>query len=100
MIHPTPYSTKPKVFIDPLFPLRNWINNLEVASRKAAHLICQVIPCCCPFERDITIMGRTLFHVPALCKLNPLYDEFVMLRLKALSYLTDICNEDVTHYIC
>jgi hypothetical protein len=82
-----------------LNPLRRWVDQLEVANRRFAHLVCRVIPCCCPFERDISLFGRTV-HIPALCKLNPLYDEFVGLRFRALTYLTDVCGEDVTRYIC
>ncbi|NJL49436.1 MAG: nitrogenase [Leptolyngbyaceae cyanobacterium SM2_5_2] len=83
----------------PLTPLRSWFDHLEVSNRRFAHLVCQVIPCCCPFERDVSLLGHTL-HIPPLCKLNPLYDEFVGLRFRALAYLTDVCNEDVTRYIC
>ena len=37
-------------------------------------------------------------HIPPLCHLNPFYNEFVMLRFRALSYLSDVCGEDVTRY--
>jgi hypothetical protein len=84
---------------DILFPLRRWVDGLQVGDRQIAHLICQVIPCCCPFERDIKFLGHT-HHIPPLCKLNPLYDEFVGLRFRALSYLADVCLEDITKYIC
>lgn len=82
-----------------LNPLRSWVDKIQVKNSRIAHLICQVIPCCCPFERKINLFGRTL-HIPPLCKLNPLYDNFVGLRFRALSYLTDECGEDVTKYIC
>jgi hypothetical protein len=81
-------------------PLRKLLNGIEVKNYRLAHLICQLIPCCCPFERHINLFGRTLFHIPALCKLNPLYNEVVGLRFRALSYLADECGEDVTQYIC
>jgi hypothetical protein len=84
---------------DILRPFRHWVNQLEVTNRQFAHWICRVIPCCCPFERDISLLGHTL-HVPALCKLNPLYNELVGLRFRALAYLSDVCHEDVTRYIC
>ena len=84
---------------DLLSPLRQWVNQIQICDRPTAHLICQVIPCCCPFERDIKLFGRT-FHIPALCKLNPLYNEFVGLRFRSLSCLCDECGEDVTKYIC
>ncbi len=100
MTNPTSYSTQPRFFFDLLYPLRIWLDNLDVKNAQLAHFICRLIPCSCPFERDITIFGRTLFHIPPLCKLNPLYQEFIGLRLKALSYLTDVCLENIEHYIC
>jgi len=33
-----------------------------------------------------------------MCKLNPLYEEVVALRFRALCYLADECGEDVTCY--
>ncbi|MFB2939295.1 Mo-dependent nitrogenase C-terminal domain-containing protein [Aerosakkonemataceae cyanobacterium BLCC-F154] len=94
--HPIPRG---RPGFDILFPLRRWVDSLRVSDRKLAHLLCTLIPCCCPFERDVTLFDRT-FHIPPLCKLNPLYYEFVALRLRALSYLADDCGEDVTKYIC
>lgn len=97
--HHHPIATQSQGF-DIFSPLRRWLDAVEVKNARFAHLICQVIPCCCPFERDITLFGRTLFRIPALCKLNPLYNEFVSLRFRALSYLADECNQDITAYIC
>ena len=71
-----------------------------ITSPRQAHLICQLIPCDCPFERDIILFGRKLIHIPPLCKLNPLYLECVSLRVRALTYLAEDCREDVTPYIC
>jgi hypothetical protein len=82
-----------------LYPLRRLVDRIPVKNSRFAHFICQLIPCCCPFERDINLFGRT-YHIPSLCKLNPLYEEFVCLRFRALSYLADECGEDVTKYIC
>jgi hypothetical protein len=80
-------------------PLRNFVDGIPVKNYHLAHLLCRVIPCCCPFERDMNFFGRT-FHIPPLCKFNPLYDQFVGLRHRALSYLADDCGEDITKYIC
>lgn len=82
----------------PLKPLRQWLDHLQVNDRQLAHRLCQLIPAQCPFERDIQLFGKTLFHIPPLCKLNPLYDELVYLRFRALSYLADDCGEDVSAY--
>jgi hypothetical protein len=79
-------------------PLRTWFEALEIKNSKIAHLICRLIPSQCPFEQDIQLFGRTLFHIPALCKLNPFYEQFVMLRFRALSFLVDQCGEDVSQY--
>ncbi len=82
-----------------LQPLGNFVDNVQIKNSHLAHIICRIIPCCCPFERDIYLLGLTV-HIPALCKLNPLYNEFVSLRFRALSYLADVCGEDISKYIC
>ena len=84
--------------IDILKPVRYWIDQVQVANPRTAHIICRVIPSHCPFERDIALFGTTI-HIPALCRINPVYDEVVSLRLRALTYLTDDCGEDVADYI-
>lgn len=84
--------------VDVLAPLRAGINRIDVRRPDRAHFICRTIPTQCPFERDITLFGKRLFHIPPLCKLNPLYDEVVALRFRALCYLADECGEDVTPY--
>ncbi len=89
-----------KWHFDPLWPLRQWLESIEIKNAKLAHLICQLIPCTCPFERDLVLFGRKLWHIPPLCKLNPLYNECVSLRFRALAYLSDDCGIDVTDYIC
>jgi hypothetical protein len=77
-------------------PVRHWLNSIEVHNPKLAHLLCKIIPAQCPFERDISLFGRKLLHIPPMCKLNPFYDEIVGLRFKALCYLVDECHEDIT----
>ncbi len=83
---------------DLLHPVRKWLENVEIHSPKLAHLLCRAIPAQCPFERDIKLFGRRLFHIPPMCKLNPVYEQVVTLRFKALCYLADECGEDVTAY--
>lgn len=80
-------------------PLRQWLNGIEFHRPWVARLICRLIPCKCPFERDVTVLNRT-YHIPALCQINPLYNEVVSLRFRALSYLADCCGEDVTSFVC
>ncbi len=84
--------------IHPLEPMRHWLDGMEVHDPKVAKFLCRLIPPQCPFERDITLFGRKIVHIPPLCKLNPLYDQLVGLRFRALTYLADECKEDITPY--
>ncbi|MGB7440578.1 MAG: Mo-dependent nitrogenase C-terminal domain-containing protein [Coleofasciculaceae cyanobacterium] len=84
--------------LDPFQPVRQWLDKLEVHSPKLAHLICQMIPSQCPFEREVKLFHRTLLRIPPMCKLNPLYEEVVALRFRALCYLADECGEDISAY--
>lgn len=83
---------------DPYRPIRQWLNQFEINNNAIAHSICRLIPAQCPFERKIQLMGRTLLYIPPLCKLNPVYEEVVSLRFRALCYLADQCGEDIQHY--
>lgn len=84
--------------IDVFSPLRKWLDNIEVRDSSVAHRICQSIPSQCPFEREIKLFGRTLLSIPPMCKLNPLYNEVISLRFRAICYLADVCGEDVSIY--
>lgn len=81
-----------------LAPLRQKLDNLPVRDARFAHFLAKSIPSQCPFERDINLFGKTLFHIPPLCKLNPFYEEVVGLRFRALCYLADDCGEDISQY--
>jgi hypothetical protein len=81
-----------------LSPIRQYLESIEVNNREFSHLLCKLIPAQCPFERDVVVFGRKLFHIPPMCKLNPFYEEVVGLRFKALCYLADVCGEDVSTY--
>lgn len=89
---PTDRSSK----IDPLKPAREWLDQLEVHDPRLARFVCKLIPSQCPFERDVVLFKKKLMHIPPMCKINPLYDQLVGLRFRALSYLADDCGEDVT----
>jgi Mo-dependent nitrogenase C-terminus len=84
--------------IDPLLPVREWLDGLEIHDPRLARLLCKFIPAQCPFERDLMLFGHKIVHIPPMCKLNPLYDQTVGLRFRALSYLADECGEDVSAY--
>ncbi len=87
-----------KVHFNFLQPLRQWLDGIEVQTPRLAHFLAKAIPAQCPFERDITFFGRKVAHIPPLCKLNPLYEELVGLRFRALCYLVDQCGEDIQAY--
>ncbi|MDB9516981.1 Mo-dependent nitrogenase C-terminal domain-containing protein [Roseofilum reptotaenium CS-1145] len=81
-----------------LHPLRRWLNRLEIRDENIAHFLCRLIPVQCPFARDLYLFGRKIGHIPPLCKLNPLYEEVVGLRFRALCYLADECGQDIRIY--
>ena len=83
---------------DVLRPVRDWLDAWEIHDPRVARFLCKMIPAQCPFERDIKLFGHKLVHIQPLCKLNPLYDQLVGLRFRALSYLADECKEDVSAY--
>ena len=95
----TPPDKKSKKGVDVLHPVKDWLEGMNVKDPRLAKFVCKVIPPQCPFERDINLFGRTVAHIPPLCKLNPLYEQFTMLRFRSLSYLADECGEDVTKYV-
>jgi len=84
--------------LDPLKPMREWLDQFEVHDPRLARFLCKMIPPQCPFERDVKLFGQKVVHIPPMCKLNPLYDQLVGLRFRALTYLADDCQEDVTKY--
>ncbi len=94
----TPITPPTQTEIDVLHPVRDWLDKLEIQDPKVAQFLCKMIPPQCPFERDVKLFGHKLVHIPPLCKLNPLYEQLVGLRFRALSYLADDCGEDVSEY--
>jgi CRP-like cAMP-binding protein len=84
---------------DLLLPVRQWLDSVDVHSPHTAKFLCKLIPPQCPFERDIVLFGHKIVHIPPMCKLNPFYEQVVGLRFRALSYLADVCHEDITPYI-
>ena len=88
-----------KAGVDVLHPVKDWLDDMEIKDPRLARFMCKMIPSQCPFERDINLFGRTIAHIPPLCKLNPLYEQLVGLRFRSLSYLADDCGEDISEYI-
>lgn len=66
--------------------LRNWLNSIELHNKLHAKLLCWLIPATCPFARDLKL-GNAVWHVPPLCKINPVYEQLIALRFRALVYL-------------
>lgn len=84
--------------VDLLSPIRQWLDSIEIKDSAFAHRICKSIPSQCPFEREVKILNRTLIKIPPMCKLNPLYNEVIALRFRAICYLADTCGEDISAY--
>ena len=80
-----------------LEPVKEWLDRMDIQDSRLANLICKVVPAQCPFERDVVLFGRKIMHIPAMCEINPLYDQLVGLRFRSLSYLADK-GEDVSKY--
>ncbi|WP_375480324.1 Mo-dependent nitrogenase C-terminal domain-containing protein [uncultured Nostoc sp.] len=78
--------------------IRSQLESVEIHNSNLARLLCKIIPSHCPFERTVTVLGRTIFQIPPLCKLNPLYEQLVSLRFKCLLYLVNECGEDARKY--
>jgi hypothetical protein len=91
-------SNQPSLESHPLDLIRHWLDSIEVHNPKVARLFCKIIPAQCPFERNVRLFNHVIFHIPPLCHLNPLYEQLVGLRFRSLSYLADVCGEDITPY--
>lgn len=91
-------ASQPSELPSPLRSIKDWLDQVDIHDSRLARFLCRTIPAQCPFERDVNILGRKIAHIPPLCKLNPLYEQLVGLRFRALSYLADECHEDVTPY--
>lgn len=81
-----------------LQPVKDWLDGWDIHDPRVAHFICKIIPPQCPFERDIMLFGHKIVHIPAMCQINPLYEQLVGMRFRALCYLADDCGEDVSSY--
>jgi hypothetical protein len=84
--------------LQPLRFLQQRLEKLEIQEEQAARRIVKLIPAQCPFAREIRLFGQVIFSIPPLCKLNPLYEQLMMLRFRALCFLADQCGEDITPY--
>lgn len=92
-------GTSPHPHSDALQPVKDWLEGMDIHDPRVARFICKMVPAQCPFERDVKIFGHKIVHIPPLCKINPLYEQLVSLRFRALSYLADEAGEDVSAYV-
>lgn len=83
---------------DLLAPLRQRLEAIEIQNAQIARLICSVIPAQCPFAREIKFGNQVLLTIPPLCKLNPFYEQLMMLRWRSLNFLANECGENITQY--
>jgi hypothetical protein len=88
---------QPKLFT-PLQFLQQSLDRWEIEQEHTARRIVELIPAQCPFEREIRAFGKVILRIPPLCKFNPLYEQLIGLRFRALCFLADRCNEDITPY--
>jgi hypothetical protein len=84
--------------VDFFKPLRQKLGSIAIEHPETARRICRLVPAQCPFARKFQLFGRTIFSIPPLCKINPLYEDLMMLRFRALCYLADECGEDISAY--
>lgn len=78
--------------------LQQWIDDLEIREEQIARQIVRLIPAQCPFAREVRLFGRVILRIPALCKLNPLYEQLMGLRFRALCFLADQYGEDIANH--
>lgn len=81
----------------PLNIIKKRLENLDISTKETAEKIVNLIPNTCPFAREIKIFNRLLLRIPPLCKLNPFYEDLMMLRFRALSFLCEI-GEDIAPF--
>lgn len=65
--------------------IKQVLESIEVTNEEQANLLCSLIPSACPFARTIKLGSYSLV-IPPLCKINPLYEDLMMLRFKAECY--------------
>lgn len=67
--------------------IRQWLDDIDPSDPVVARFLVRLIPAQCPFERDVTLFGRKVVHIPPMCKINPLYEQLVALRFRCLCRL-------------
>lgn len=86
-----------KTFLSPLGVIKIKLEKLEIKEKETAKKIVRLIPNQCPFAKEIRLFNFYIGKIPPLCKLNPFYEDLMILRFRALSFLCEI-GEDITPY--
>lgn len=97
MINLTYLNIPQQVSLSPLKIVKEKLENWQIKEKTTATKIVNLIPSQCPFARDIYLFNKKLFTIPPLCKLNPFYEDLMMLRFRALCFLSEM-GEDITPY--
>lgn len=71
--------------------LKKALSGISITNPTQATLLRGLIPSTCPFARTIHL-GTHKLVIPPLCKINPLYEELMLLRYKADCYLAETYN--------
>jgi hypothetical protein len=71
--------------------LKKALSGISITNAIQATLLKGLIPSTCPFARTIHL-GTYKLVIPPLCKINPLYEELMLLRYKADCYLAETYN--------
>lgn len=77
-----------------LHKIRHRIEELEIRNPYTAQILCKLIPASCHFARDLQLFGHTFFRIPPLCKLNPLYASLMILRFRALTFISEFSEKN------
>jgi hypothetical protein len=85
------------LIISPFNIIKKRLENLEIRTKETAEKIVSLIPNNCPFAREVRVFNLSILKIPPLCKLNPFYEDLMMLRFRALSFLCEM-GEDITPY--
>lgn len=85
------------LLISPFNYIKNKLDSWEIKEKEVAKKIVNLIPSQCPFAKEIYLYDRKIITIPPLCKLNPFYENLMILRFRALCFLTEM-GEDITPY--
>ena len=83
-----PYSTRVTQAWKRLDPLKHWLNGLDPGDERISSFIAHLIPFLDPFGCDIDLFAHKLVQIPVMCKINPLFEQFLAVRFRCLGHLS------------